>query len=1077
MKNSFLLALFGLLFVSSITVFAQADSCFSPTLRSASGPGNSIAFPCGGGAMNYSAYFSANHFIGTLQYSVSRIPYSFTTFTGTSIPITSDDVWSAAITIPFNFCFFGQSYNRLLIGSNGNLSFDVSTAGGYSGWSISATIPSTSYPRACIFGVFHDIDPSRASSGKRIQYATLGSYPCRTFIVSYENLAYYGSSCGGYVATHQIILHESTNVIDVQITNSPTCPGWNSGRGILGIQDYGRGVAFAAPGYNATAFTARNEGWRFTPSDTTRRTLLAVLYRDGLPIDTTRPYYSPYPVLRADFTTMVTFPPDTHRYFTQLYANPVLPVTGSGTGICSIDPAVSITNTVTVYRSGSLNVTRVVRPPRCNTSNDGTIDLTVSGVTGTARYIWSRSDTVQDLTGVSPGVYRVTVSDGSGCNYIDSFSVTAPPPLAISLDSIRHISCLGASTGGIFITPSGGVGNYTYNWTPASLATQDITGQVAGSYTLTLRDSNNCSTSASYTILPGTLDSSTINRPICTGDSIFLGRAWRSTPGLYKDTLINSRGCDSIVTSNVTLIPLRFFAQSVSICLGRSYTILGSTYRSAGSYYDTTTSSLGCDSIINTVISVINPSPGSRSRSICYDDSIFLQGAWRNTAGAYYDTLIGVSSTGCDSILTTNLILIMPTYGNRNQTICFGDSAFLQGAWRQTPGPYNDTLRASTGCDSILTTTLIVTPWSLGSRNITICYKDSLFLQGAWRNTAGTYYDTLTASTTCDSILTTNLSIASIVNASRNISICYDDRIFLQGAWRNTAGPYYDTLLTVSGCDSALVTNLSIIAPTFGNVDRQLCPGDSLFAGRSWRYGVGTFYDTLVGISRCDSILSTHITMLRRDSVFTSYNVCPGDTVIGFYPSADTNIVTHFNNTDGCDSMYHIFIHVWPNAIANAGPDASIMKGDSIQLTASGGLGFVWSNGSMNASTYVRPLVTTTYYVTVTDDNDCRDDDSVVITVNVPTKAVYMPDAFTPNGDGLNDFFNLINRRDFNVIEFLIWNRWGDIVFNDPIIPDGWDGKFLGNPQLAGTYVYFLRVRDKVNNEESVHQGAVTLIP
>jgi hypothetical protein len=128
----------------------------------------------------------------TTSYDVSSISYSppSSFSVGTSTIVGTDDVWGNIITIPFNFCFFGNNYNQLVLGSNGVISFDLSNAGGYCAWGFSNPIPNTTgVPyRNAISGAYHDIDPS---VGGIIKYSMQGSYPCRRFVVNYYNVPHF----------------------------------------------------------------------------------------------------------------------------------------------------------------------------------------------------------------------------------------------------------------------------------------------------------------------------------------------------------------------------------------------------------------------------------------------------------------------------------------------------------------------------------------------------------------------------------------------------------------------------------------------------------------------------------------------------------------------------------------------------------------------------------------------------------------------------------------------------------------------------------------------------------------------
>lgn len=909
-----------IIYITAITS-AYSQSCTMPMLADATSGGTTpIAMSCGGGVANMTVTFNGQSGVSTNQYSVSSIPHVFTSFSGTTIPISSDDVWSSTIPLPFSFCFFGNTYNSLLIGSNGLVSFDVSPAGGYCTYVVT-TIPGTTLPRASIMGVYNDIDPRFGASTRRIQYTTIGTAPCRQFIVSFEDIAYYSSTCAGTYANYQIVLYESTNIVETHIRNHNGCSSTNSGRGIIGIQNWDRTVAYPAPGRNNTTFTTANESWRFTPSDTSNpfRRMIVHLFDNGVLVDSAVPYYSPFPTLRADFTRNIVFPPDSHWMSAQLIIRDSAG-TGSGTSLCAVSSSLYDFNDLLYYNSGSLNLTQQITNVNCNSGTDGAIDLTAVSTSPPINYTWSDGPVSEDRSGLSAGIYTVTASDGGGCTITRSFTVSEPAPLMIMLDSIRHVACLGDNTGHIEITAMGGTLPYSYTWTGGAI-TEDIYSLTAGMYDIMLIDSHGCDENASYIVLPGRIDTATTYRNICSGDQIFLGGAWRNTAGNYYDTLVSSHGCDSVLTTVLSITSFSTNTINASICDGDSFTFNSITYFSSGSYFDTL-----------------------------------------------------VSYTGCDSIVRINLTVNSATNGSRTLRGCPGDLFFVGGANQSSPGTYYDTLVNIYGCDSILASTI-------------------------------TYYTTS--------------------SASRSVTICSGNTYFCGGANQSTPGTYYDTLVNSTGCDS---------------------------------------------------ILSTILTVNPTSSTSELYSKCFGSTFMGFVVLQDTVITQTYTNIYGCDSTNSIMITVLPQPIADAGTDQSINLGDSATLNASGGIYYSWSTGTTNATTTVGPSSTTTYYVTVTNSDSCQSSDSVIVTVTYPSTDLVMPEAFTPNGDNLNDKLLPINATDFDINPFIIFNRWGNEVYHVTSNTDGWDGTFLNAKQEVGTYVYYIKAVSKTNGEEVIKQGVVTLI-
>ncbi|MFZ1676365.1 MAG: T9SS type A sorting domain-containing protein [Saprospiraceae bacterium] len=135
----------------------------------------------------------------------------------------------------------------------------------------------------------------------------------------------------------------------------------------------------------------------------------------------------------------------------------------------------------------------------CNGSNDGFISLSVSGGTPEYNYLWADSMTTPMITALSPGTYSVTVTD-SGCSTAEAnFEITEPEPLEVGLDFLTEVSCNGSNDGSISISGEGGTPGYAYLWSN-SLMTADISSLAAGTYGVTITDSNGCSATAGFDI-------------------------------------------------------------------------------------------------------------------------------------------------------------------------------------------------------------------------------------------------------------------------------------------------------------------------------------------------------------------------------------------------------------------------------------------------------------------------------------------------------------------------------------------------------------------------------------------------
>ncbi len=301
-----------------------------------------------------------------------------------------------------------------------------------------------------------------------------------------------------------------------------------------------------------------------------------------------------------------------------------------------------------------------------------------------------------------------------------------------------------------------------------------------------------------------------IDTTICIGETYFVQGELQNTSGVYMDSLMSVQGCDSIISTNLTVFGVQAFNVDTSICEGSTYFAQGALQDTSGVYMDSLISVLGCDSVVITNLTVLGAQVFMIDTAICDGSTYFAQGALQNTSGMYVDSLVSV--LGCDSIITTNLTVLEEAVTNTELalTICAGETYFAQGALQNTSGVYVDSLMSTQGCDSIITTNLTVLE-EAGTNTelaLTICAGETHFAQGALQNTSGVYVDSLMSMLGCDSIITTNLTVFGEQAFNIDTTICEGSTYFAQGTVQTQAGQYVDTLLTLQNCDSIVITNL-----------------------------------------------------------------------------------------------------------------------------------------------------------------------------------------------------------------------------------------------------------------------------
>lgn len=197
------------------------------------------------------------------------------------------------------------------------------------------------------------------------------------------------------------------------------------------------------------------------------------------------------------------------------------------------------------------------------------------------------------------------------------------------------------------------------------------------------------------------------------------------------------------------------------------------------------------------------------------------------------------------------------------------------------------------------------------------------------------------------------------------------------------------------------------------------------------------------------------------------------------FPEATTNYAVIISNQCFSDTV-NVEVEVFQLPIVDAGDNDTIFRGETTLLNGTGGIDFLWQPGtdlidSTEASTLARPFNTTVFTLTVTDINNCKNTDSVVIFVDATT-LILVPNAFSPNQDKANDIFRIVKLLNIEkVLTFKIFNRWGQLLFETDNKDMGWDGNFKGEPQPIEMYHYYIKALT-YDGDEVFKKGNLTLL-
>lgn len=486
-----------------------------------------------------------------------------------------------------------------------------------------------------------------------------------------------------------------------------------------------------------------------------------------------------------------------------------------------------------------------------------------------------------------------------------------------------------------------------------------------------------------------------------------------------------------------------------------------------------------------------------------YNSYLWSDGSTGATLNAVASGLYWVEvPVGCglfdrDSI---NVTISNPTVNlGPDQNLCQGDSVlfnagagFTSYSWNTgstnssvyatTVGTYSVTVTDAAGCTATdMADVLNVYPLpfiNLGP-DTTQCGGSVLLNAGAgftnylWQDgsmastynatATGTYWVGVTDANLCMNADTINVTInpVPVPNLGPDVSFCsgqsatLDPGVFTSYLWSTgdvtqtinvtTAGSYTVTVTNASGCtasDVLVVQNVYPLPQPNLGADQVFCQGNSAtlspgnFAAYLWQNSTtnstlqvsntGTYYVTVSDVNNCVNSDTINVTVnpLPVFDLGVDFHICPGDEVI-----------------------------ITPN-------------GPAVPVT------YLWSDGSTDPTLVLYDVGT--YYLVVTDNNSCNYVDTINILIDCPS-TIYVPNAFTPNDDGLNPQFMAYGT---NIKEFSmeIYNRWGELIYTVQDLNKGWDGFVKNIPAPQGHYVYKITYVSYLKSDEQQLIGGFSLI-
>jgi gliding motility-associated-like protein len=731
----------------------------------------------------------------------------------------------------------------------------------------------------------------------------------------------------------------------------------------------------------------------------------------------------------------------------------------------------------------------------CNGLTNGSAAMAVNFGTPNYNYTWiPGGQTSAVLANVAAGTYTCNVLDANGCLTSQQVTISQPAPLVITNSLVTNITCNGLSNGQISTTIQGGSPGYIYTWVPVQGGNSGVIGGLAaGPVGLTVTDSKTCSISANFNITePPVLTSNFTSLPArcevangsasvtVNGGTPGYNLSWNTNPVISGSVAVNlgsGSGWSCVITDSKGCS----ITQAVSVNNAPSPLISGFNVVQPT-----------CFGLQNGSI-VINYTSGTPSYSVSWSSPI----SQSQVTSALSQTVVGVGagvytatvtdSYGCVASLPVGVaqptkLVIAPVI---NSKICYGSSAqiFATGTNGTPPYTYTWSPNALTGAGPHVVTPTLTTVYNVAVSDANGC-------------------------TATPTVITVNVTPQLTVDGYSVVACDKSSVTLVPNITSIGNGGLYDfiwsngvTNLGASTSSITVVANYTNSPNTYSLTVKDNCTlpdGQAVFAINVNPLPIISFTAPVVGCAPLSFSLTG--TSNGANDVFTwkdTTNIIGTGSVLNhvYQDSGKYSITLSVVSANGCESKLtkQNYIEVYPQPIASfyTDPPLTTILDPNFNFinTSQGATTYYWDFGDpeaqngTNTSTLVNPRHSYSYVgqykvnLVAISDKGCKDIVSKLVEIT-PDFAVYIPNTFTPDGNGVNDMFQPLGVGiDEENYRMDIFDRWGENIFSSNSFKKGWDGTVKGGNKMAtqGVYVYKIMIVDTRGNKHPF-VGHVTVI-